>query len=406
MTTTTRTALSTLKQADLKRLAFLTGLHSTGTKTSLTTTLRHELPRPRVAGVTPPSRTTPKILSIDMGIRNLAYCVLDLHKGTEFLRHRPDQADFLGVDGKGTDVVSDILPHLTLTAWQRLVVNETPPLPSAESASAEDATSVTNVPPNDSTSTTAYEPLAYAKLAYKLVSNLLITHKPTTVIIERQRWRSGGASSVLEWTIRVNMFEGMICAVLETLRQLWLLRGQAAESNAQSRSEGRRDDALMGLEQFPDVYSVSPKRVFDFWSDKENTGQQAASEGEEGLKGDERVNLKSSKAQKQLKISIVESWLRSHALQCDSEAAAIRDAFLDKLFKQKGSKSRPKSDAIAATVEKLDDLADCLLQGVTWVQWEANRNAVLPQLDLSEEHEVVPKEVKKTTKPSRAKKKS
>ena len=105
-----------------------------------------------------------------------------------------------------------------------------------------------------------------------------------------------------------------------------------------------------------------------------------------------------SKAQKQLKIGIVESWLRGVAkseaacpmLECTGDAAQIRDAFLQKLSKQKGRVARadpkaqerePRQSMQAATVDKLDDLADCLLQGVTWIQWERNRQAMSASLD-------------------------
>lgn len=435
---TMRHYLTVLKSAQLKHLAFLTGLNSTGTKAQLVATLSSELSIPRLDSYNRPTpvakgsehagtqgkgtnyRSGPRgarILSIDMGIRNLAYCVLDMPDGIGVLQH----SGRCGLDGRQTTVArsnsSNIVSHLRLSAWNRVVVNEESSTISAAATSPADDADVpetTTAPhlgptsPQDAlqsiitspTRTIAFEPATYAKLAYNLMTHLLTTHKPTTILIERQRWRSGGASTVLEWTIRVNMFEGMLHAVLETLR--------------------REHAALSGPKEggFPSVYSVSPKRVFDFCSEQ-TEGANAALSSDAAEKVARKVVPSKAKAQKALKISIVERWLRLGSsdtsdpvigsackLKCTEDIIPVRDAFLDKLSKQKGRASGHSKDvhgrksknsdntegmgkdtskatsAVTAVVEKLDDLADCVLQGVTWVQWEANRYAVLESVDV------------------------
>ena len=425
MAATAHYALTALKSPELKRLGFLTGTHTGGTKSQLVGSLSQELRTSRLAACVPviDGKTDARLLSIDMGIRNLAYCVLevsDLHKFTNGAHST--LSDYLLFPTRQ----ESMLQYLRVTSWKRVVVNEhTVTSPDAQVDSTEDAaTSISKV------ETTAFEPIAYAKLAYELVARLLRAYQPTTIIIERQRWRSGGASSVLEWTIRVNMFEGMIHSALETLRQQWHARDLGSHTIEGSTSQDDKDeggDVLATLAQFPDVYSASPKRVFDYWADR-GTSESGNDDSIEGAgKGEEKqVDIEGmskelvkprklvpskSKAQKQLKIGIVESWLRgdersvginldkeaASVLECIGDAANIREAFLQKLSKQKGRGARadksqqeqqPRQPMSAATVDKLDDLADCLLQGVTWVQWERNRQALSATLHRSSSAEL------------------
>lgn len=397
-TATTRRTLTSLKTTDLKRLAYVTGLNAGGTKAQLTTALANELIVARVADVSH-AGTTRRLLSIDMGIRNLAYCVLDMPRGLGFLRTGEGEVYGDGREGNLEEKMS-VLRHLRLTAWERVVVNELQSVESSRATEKGHEDHTTRPAPDTITKTASFEPIGYAKLAYQLVAHLLSTYKPTTIIIERQRWRSGGASSVLEWTIRVNMFEGMIHAALEAMGQQWKVRQlEGTQVVRAGRKESERSgDVLAEIKQFPDVYSVSPKRVFDFWDDRVRASQGPDGEGSDS--GNNACVTKKAgsktKAQKQLKINIVQDWLQENAqaqgnpqLECHGHAEQVRVAFLEKLNRTKGRANGKSKDVesatskvIDATVEKLDDLADCLLQGVTWVQWEANRHDVLEEVDL------------------------
>jgi cruciform cutting endonuclease 1 len=91
-------------------------------------------------------------------------------------------------------------------------------------------------------------------------------------------------------------------------------------------------------------------------------------------------NAKLAKAlNKGAKIDLVRNWLAiGDRVGVDSpDVEALVKAYLDKWDKKPGGVKgkRPAKDAIA-TIEKmgkLDDLADSLLQGMAFIQWEENK---------------------------------
>ena len=61
------------------------------------------------------------------------------------------------------------------------------------------------------------------------------------------------------------------------------------------------------------------------------------------------------------------------SLKPDGEASEIASTYLRKLT----TPNTRKKDLGIADVGKLDDLADCLLQGVTWMEWQKMRGDVV-----------------------------
>ena len=187
----------------------------------------------------------------------------------------------------------------------------------------------------------AFDPPTFAIYAYDFVKRILDAHRPTHVLIERQRFRSGGASAVQEWTIRVGVFEGMLHAALKTL------------------SEER------GLPVI--VQGVDPGRVTRYWLE----GRAA--------KGKERIS--SGKESKKAKIDIVGNSLAS------AGAAALVDVSsgsdhgshhgVEKMVNAFLARWQRKNGNSRSGILKLDDLADCLLQGVAWLNWQSKREEVL-----------------------------
>ncbi|MCJ1244378.1 hypothetical protein MMC30_001576 [Trapelia coarctata] len=325
------TWLTSLKSTQLKTLLTAAGLPSTGTKPVLTTRLLDSLPiskfhAPEPSSPTPSKHGKPhRILSIDMGIRNLAYCQLAV-PSTE-----------PGVKRKGLPVVE---------AWDRIAIAKPPTRPSS-----------TDAKPSNAAPKETFSPSTYAPHAYTFLSALVLhasPRPPSDILIERQRFRSMGGSAVQEWTLRVNMFEAMLWAVLETLR-------------AEGRWEGR-------------VWGVEPGRVGGFWvgDGGEVKGKGEGGGEEEGTGGRKRRKkgdgARKVKQGKEDKIKLVRGWLQEGGVvRLEGGAKEMGEAYL-----KKGDGGR-KRMGDGEKMGKLDDLADCMLQGMAWVKWEENRRRILQE---------------------------
>jgi cruciform cutting endonuclease 1 len=172
-------------------------------------------------------------------------------------------------------------------------------------------------------------PSVYASNAYALLNTLLSSYNPTHILIERQRFRSGGGSAVQEWTIRVGVLEGMLYAVLHTLRQ-------------------ERGGDVSKIQ----VHGIEPGRVVKYWIDREG-GKMSAREV------------------KKAKISIVGELLEGGKVGVPEGAVGdLVGMYLGKVNGKVNGKGK-------IDVGKLDDLADCLLQGVTWLEWEGMRERLV-----------------------------
>lgn len=242
-----------------------------------------------------------------MGIRNLAYCILDV----------PAKKKELPV----------------LQAWHRLAVSQAP---------ENDGGIVVKE---------AFDPATLSRVAYTLLRNRLLLMKPNYVLIERQRFRSMGSKHILEWTIRVNMFESILYAVLHTLK-----------------TEGVWD----GM-----VVPVTPGKVGPFWVGEE---AEFLEEGEK-KKGKVRTSKSAKTKNKGAKIDLVRSWCESGEMVRlgNKEVEDTAKAYMEKWDRKPGGMKGGKKEVIEGQEKmgKLDDLADCLLQAMAWVQWEENKRLAL-----------------------------
>ncbi|KAI9815056.1 MAG: hypothetical protein M1827_002899 [Pycnora praestabilis] len=332
--------LGSLKVSQLKCIASLIGANSGGTKAVLANELSKELRMDKMKPLLKrslkaakardihqgsPPRNYIRVLSIDMGIRNLAYCVLDIaQSGNKNTTNAPDSGPCKGISPQ-------------VHAWKRIGV-------SPETPSSFDAGAIGVVEDAFETKKEAFDPATYARYAYKLVSEEFLQYRPDIILIERQRYRSMGSPIIQEWTVRVNMFEAMLYAVLETVSE---------------------EGTWVG-----NVYAVAPAKVGPFWL--------------EGIEAAPKRRAKTAKSKnKTAKIDLVGNWLeRGDEIRLRDQAGEMGCAFLSKWrgkWRNSAATKSSSSPVIGSCVDvegglgKLDDLADCLLQGVAWIRWEENR---------------------------------
>ena len=247
-----------------------------------------------------------------MGIRNLAYCRLILPPSTP------------AANSKNLASIGDP----TITEWARIEISK-----KAIKSKSDDM--------EESKVKEAFDPATYSQHAYNLIK-MLLSSAPTHILIERQRFRSMGGSAVQEWTLRVNMFEAMIYAVLKSFSE---------------------SGAWMGS-----VHPIAPAKVAKFWlGDK----QGAEAEG----KGSKSEKTKGAK------VAVVGRWLdqgvEERPFRIEGQAREMGEKYL---WKRRGGKRvKVMEGETAVEIGKLDDLADCLLQGMAWIQWEKNRWLIMSQ---------------------------
>ena len=339
------TWLSGLKAVQLSRVAFLTGAPISGTKPILIRQIRDTIQN----GPTKISNSSEQtgrssldeasIVSIDLGLRNLAYA---------HLTFRPTQVN------NGTGTTASYKP--TLKAWQRIAVSSLAHQivegaeEGAESSMLDDdlhshSGSMSTLLASQTGPPVAqevFDSATLANFAYNVIRKMIDSYYPTHILLERQRFRSGGGAAVQEWSIRVGVFEGMLYAVLRTLN---------AEKN-------------LNIE----VHSIDPGRVTRYWLQGRNQGSD-----------DQRVTAAASK---KAKIDIVGNLLVGNSAglfdppfgKGKSKVNKVAKAFLArwKLGRKVLVSDRDKR-SITYGVAKLDDLSDCLLQGIAWIDWQNKR---------------------------------
>ncbi|KAF2155572.1 ribonuclease H-like protein [Myriangium duriaei CBS 260.36] len=289
------------------------------------------------------SKSRPNIKSVDMGVKNLAYCLIRPRRTATSSTSQSDEAWFRIYD------------------WQRINVL------TGESTTAqvetEEETSVSEDENAGTALTNLYSPANLAPVAARLASRFASDMNPSIVLIERQRFRSMGGSSVQEWTLRVNSLEAMFWASLETMRN------HAAQVDKSSL--------------FPQTVEMNPARIAAFWNARGSDWSL------EGFEVDDIVPNGSAKPKKRSvdeadigakrgmekseKISLVRHWLETGAIDVDERLQALANAFM-----LTGRAKKADGDLV---VGKKDDLADCVVQGVTFGLWSRNRQLLFQHLD-------------------------
>lgn len=347
----------------IRQALFLIGSRTTGTKDLLLKRLQWE-----VSKVQASHSRKQRIISIDMGIRNLAFAVCDVRSN-----------------------------KLTVHHWTRMALDKAPSSDEVVDGGKQDdsrspSTNVLDPDPLD-----PYHPAQLSQTATDLVHRLL-KYAPDTVLIERQRHRSGGGSAVQEWTVRVNSLESMIWSGL----RMWA-----------SRPDNKRTI---------EIHGVNPAFVAQFWvRDRDGSTLDGDNQDTSGMSNDDTQDEpskaprdKAAKARRKIekkdKIAVAAVWAnpsnaaskitpdlsadttspdKGFSIEFEGQASRMRDAFIARL---NGKSTRSKKNTLASEgsestdsplvldKNKLDDLADCLLQAGAWVTWQSNRRILAEQM--------------------------
>lgn len=337
---------ASLKGVQLRQIALLLGKTRSGTKAVLTERIEEALENSK------PLAPGTRILSIDLGIRNLAYSLLEVPSNN----HEPPATTTKRGRKKNTPIATSpdkpIKP--ILHAWERLaLIPKTPKLATpkkripknAKKGQIDDledhdderpAELPTEAETSDKATTPVimedFSPPRLSALAVDLILNRLLPLRPDVVTLEQQRFRSMGGSGVYEWTLRVNSLESMLYAVFAALRAL-------------GRWPGGR------------VEGVVARNVLEFMVLQEKMAGVDVAE----IWGKDADNKKVKKA-------IVNRMLAAgEGVSVSAEVAPVAQEYLDVWNGKVRGKKKSES------FKKLDDMADCLLQGIAFIQWQENK---------------------------------
>jgi cruciform cutting endonuclease 1 len=371
----------------LQALLTRIGSTSSGTKDILLSRFAQDLTQPRLFALRPDwearqkidregrekydPRRQLRIVSIDMGIKNLAFCDV-------------------GVDYADGDAMK---PTMDIIRWDKLnLVDATrdlrgpfshPTLTRKEMAPAD-----------------PYSLWVLAETAYRFIKKEVLAVGPDIILIERQRWRSASSAAIQQWTVRVNTLEAMLWAVLESIR---------AEGQIGLHGVKAKDNRMASYKKHYEVWGVDPKRVGQYWlgqhararAEEEDEAVLALATKELGEDASKKVSAKKlpkSKAEKKAKIALLRTWLSTepastvvstpdstptisftvgHGATMARQALCLPTTARPRKKKAKvgedGAKVTSEEDTKKKDMQKLDDITDCCLQAAAWVAWESNR---------------------------------
>ncbi|KAG0097933.1 hypothetical protein BGZ93_001624 [Podila epicladia] len=290
------------------------------------------------------------IISIDVGIRNLAW--VELSSRGEILRWSVD--DLLRADCTSEADGSSGLGQ-------------------AHDPHEEASSKTTNISAHETTSTKKkakqskktppplYDPRSVALRLDQIMQKIVDSKQIGGVIVERQRFRTGGMHSVLDATFKCGVVEGMIHSWLA----LW------EKERVPGSTDKKHKDVI--------IESISPRAVGAWWSigsvtrssgggslfeeSTDSTSELDTSDAGDTSKRPKKT-LKYATKKKQSR-TIVDGWL--HKLE-DLENKENKSATRDKNHPLRVSCS-PITREWYRLEKKRDDLSDCLLQAVAWYEW-------------------------------------
>ncbi|KAL2184946.1 mitochondrial resolvase Ydc2 [Thermothelomyces heterothallicus CBS 203.75] len=379
----------------LRTLCLSCGLPKTGPKRVLVQRLR------RAARQFQPIPPEARILSIDLGLKNFAYALLS-----------PAAPSKRKQAAGGSSIDTPLNSPVHLHAWNRLDLtlrSHTRSTPTTRrqtiargegkevgatttAAAAEEEEEGYDDVGEEEEEEEAYSPAALSALAAHLVRTRLLPLRPTHVLIERQRFRTGGAAAIFEWTLRVNSLEAMLHAAFAALRGVRVPAQPGEDDDGSGGGGGGGVVVWNGV-----VCSVLPRAVAGFLFP---AGSDALLSVEDGgtVGGKEKKKTVGAGAAYQMlkreKVDMLARHLNDRRLIIPVEGQAEE---MVRLFmagaekrrkgkrrggrrrRQEGVEETERKDAEeeeVVVVAKLDDLSDAVLQGMVWLQWQSNLEAL------------------------------
>ena len=112
-----------------------------------------------------------------------------------------------------------------------------------------------------------------------------------------------------------------------------------------------------------EVLGIAPGKVGPFWV-RDSQG------------GEWKKARTAKKKNKGLKIDLVRGWLGDGQMigLGNEEVKAMAKRYMEKWDRTPGGR---RLEAKGEEMGKLDDLADCLLQGMAWIEWQENKKIAL-----------------------------
>ncbi|KAG0343762.1 hypothetical protein BG004_005014 [Podila humilis] len=315
------------------------------------------------------------IISIDVGIRNLAW--VELSSRGEILRwdieNLVPETDAATHEGGEDTLDESIIPS--------------PPPPSlspSPSPSPDTPTTTTSTtksqkktkkPTKKKPMASSFDPRTVALRLDEIMQKIMGSQDISAIIIERQRFRTGGMHAVLDVTFKCGVVEGMIHTWLTFWDNQRVIRGASSKTkriiieSIAPRSVGSWWGIGVGSTSAAYTKPSPPETLRDSVDDAEDikkmtdirdSGDRNAAAVTKETRAESHVYATKKKQAR----TIVDNWIRSAVSESDT-------------FTQwQGSGDHSMRVSCSPTIrdwymqeKKRDDLSDCLLQAVAWYEW-------------------------------------
>ncbi|KAK1778119.1 mitochondrial resolvase Ydc2 [Copromyces sp. CBS 386.78] len=244
-----------------------------------------------------------------------------------------------------------------------------------------------------------FAPNAMADMAYRLITEHILPQTPTHILIERQRFRTANSAGIFEWTVRVNMLESMIYAILEVMKARGEFKGVVVAVPPKRvvnylidkyESEIPKVHELHQSKRFtpkpkPASFNRLPREI----SPKEDQDDELLNPFQEPINVDDKQVKAKIKDVKKARMMLLASWFKNQEKLGLANKEMQRMAQYFKLRNDAVTMPEPKELPESLGVgtlqgkrmertervtkgehlEKMDDLCDSVTQGLAWMEW-------------------------------------